>query len=36
MMLSAVMEDYLKAIHQLQAEEDGERVRTSAVAEYSM
>ena len=34
MMLSAVMEDYLKAIYQLQAEGDGERVRTSAVAEY--
>lgn len=34
MMLSAVMEDYLKAIYQLQAEGNGERVRTSAVAEY--
>lgn len=34
MMLSAVMEDYLKAIYQIQAEGDGERVRTSAVAEY--
>lgn len=34
MMLSAVMEDYLKAIYQLQQEGDGERVRTSAVAEY--
>jgi DtxR family Mn-dependent transcriptional regulator len=34
MMLSAVMEDYLKAIYQLQAEGDGELVRTSAVAEH--
>ena len=34
MMLSAVMEDYLKAIYQLQEEGDGERVRTSAIAEY--
>lgn len=33
-MLSAVMEDYLKAIYQLQQEGDGERVRTSAIAEY--
>lgn len=34
MMLSAVMEDYLKAIYQLQQEGDGERVRTSAIAEH--
>ncbi|WP_369684824.1 metal-dependent transcriptional regulator [Halalkalicoccus sp. NIPERK01] len=34
MMLSAVMEDYLKAIYQLQHEGDGERVRTSAIAEH--
>jgi DtxR family transcriptional regulator, Mn-dependent transcriptional regulator len=34
MMLSAVMEDYLKAIYQLQGEGDGERVRTSAIAEH--
>jgi DtxR family transcriptional regulator, Mn-dependent transcriptional regulator len=36
MMLSAVMEDYLKAIYHLQTEADGEdeRVRTSAIAEY--
>lgn len=33
-MLSAVMEDYLKAIYQLHQEADGERVRTSAIAEY--
>ena len=32
MMLSAVMEDYVKAIYQLQGETDGERVRTSAIA----
>ena len=34
MMLSAVMEDYLKAIYHLQGETDGERVRTSTIAEY--
>lgn len=34
MMLSAVMEDYLKAIYQLQQEGGGERVRTSAIAEH--
>ena len=34
MMLSAVMEDYLKAIYHLQHEGDGERVRTSAIADY--
>ncbi len=33
MMLSAAMEDYLKAIYLLQAEGDGERVTTSRVAE---
>ncbi len=33
MMLSAVMEDYLKTIYQLHQESDGERVRTSAIAE---
>ena len=33
MMLSAVMEDYLKAIYHLQDETGGERVRTSAIAE---
>lgn len=32
-MLSAIMEDYLKAIYSLQ-DETGERVRTSALAEY--
>lgn len=32
MILSAVMEDYLKAIHQLEAERDG-RVRTSEIAD---
>lgn len=34
MMLSAVMEDYLKAIYQLQNEGSDERVRTSAIAEH--
>lgn len=34
MMLSAVMEDYLKAIYQLQHEGDDGRVRTSAIAEH--
>ena len=33
MLLSAVMEDYLKTIYQLQAE-TGERVKTSAIAEW--
>ncbi|MEM4781496.1 MAG: metal-dependent transcriptional regulator, partial [Halalkalicoccus sp.] len=33
-MLSAVMEDYLKAIYQLQREGDGKRVRTSAIADH--
>ena len=33
-MLSAVMEDYLKAIYQIQAEEGTDRVRTSAIAEH--
>ena len=34
MMLSAVMEDYLKAIYQLERQlEDGERVSTSAIAD---
>ena len=33
-MLSAVMEDYLKAIYHLQAESDDERVRTSEIADY--
>lgn len=32
-MLSAIMEDYLKAIYYLQEESDG-RVKTSAIAEY--
>lgn len=32
-MLSAIMEDYLKAIYYLQQESDG-RVKTSAIAEY--
>ena len=35
MMLSAVMEDYLKAIYTLQAERDGgQRIRTSEIAEH--
>ena len=34
MMLSAVMEDYVKTIYQLQRETAGERVRTSAIADY--
>jgi DtxR family Mn-dependent transcriptional regulator len=34
MMLSAVMEDYLKAIYHLQEETDGERVRTSTIADH--
>lgn len=34
MMLSAVMEDYLKGIYQLQHEGSDERVRTSAIAEH--
>ncbi len=33
-MLSAVMEDYLKGIYQLQHEGSDERVRTSAIAEH--
>lgn len=33
-MLSAVMEDYLKTIYMLQEDGDGERVRTSAIADY--
>lgn len=33
-MLSAVMEDYLKAIYHLQHEGNDERVRTSAIADY--
>ncbi len=33
-MLSAVMEDYLKAIYTLQVEGDGEQVRTSEIADY--
>lgn len=33
-MLSAVMEDYLKGIYQLQHEGSAERVRTSAIAEH--